>query len=94
MAKYTDNGNKVSSTTIREAVSEGDMALARQLLGHTYIIIGMADAEGNVTTDKYKLLPADGHYACTINGAESECEICGGVVRQREYFSQTIEIRL
>lgn len=94
VAQYTDNGNKVSSTTIRQALAEGNLALTRQMLGHPYIIIGMADAEGNVTTDKYKLLPADGHYACTINGVESECEICGGVVRQREYFSQTIEIRL
>ena len=94
VAQYTDNGNKVSSTTIRQALAEGNLALTRQMLGHPYIIIGMADAEGNVTTDKYKLLPADGHYACTINGVESECEICGGVVRQREYFSQKIEIRL
>lgn len=94
VAQYTDNGNKVSSTTIRKAVGEGDMALARQLLGHTYIIIGIADDEGVVTTDRYKLLPSDGHYACTINGVESECEVCGGVVKQRVCFSEKIEILL
>ena len=94
VAQYTDNGNKVSSTTIRKAVGEGDMALARQLLGHTYIIIGMADAEGRVATDKYKLLPADGRYDCTINGEMSVCEICGGVVVQKEFFLQDIEISL
>ena len=94
VAQYTDNGNKVSSTTIRKAVGAGDMALARQLLGHSYIIIGMADAEGVVATDKYKLLPSDGRYACTINGEESECEICGGELKQSVYFSQKIEILL
>lgn len=94
VAQYTDNGNKVSSTTIRKAVGAGDMALARQLLGHSYIIIGMADAEGVVVTDKYKLLPSDGRYACTINGEESECEICGGELKQSVYFSQKIEILL
>lgn len=94
VAQYTDNGNKVSSTTIRKAVGEGDMALARQLLGHTYIIIGMADAEGRVATDRYKLLPADGRYDCTINGEMSVCEICGGVVVQKECFLQDIEISL
>ena len=94
VAQYTDNGNKVSSTTIREALAEGDFTLARQLLGHPYIIIGMADAEGKVVTDKYKLLPSDGRYDCTINGKPSVCEICGGVVVQKEFFLQDIEISL
>lgn len=94
VAQYTEGGNKVSSTTIRKAIAAGDMALARQLLGHPYIIIGMADGEGCVTTDKYKLLPNDGRYACTIDGEVSECEVCGGVVKQRAVFSQKIEIQL
>ena len=94
VAQYTDNGNKVSSTTIREALAEGDFALARQLLGHPYIIIGMADAEGVVSTDKYKLLPTTGRYACTINGVESECEVQESTVKQSVYFSQKIEIQL
>lgn len=94
VAQYTDNGNKISSTTIRKAVGSGDMALARQLLGHTYIIIGIADAEGAVVVDKYKLLPSNGRYACTINGVEGECEVCDGVVKQRVYFSEKIEILL
>ena len=94
VAQYTDNGNKVSSTTIRHALADGDLALARQLLGHPYIIIGIADAEGKVATDRYKLLPTDGRYDCTINGKAAACEICGGVVGQKEYFSQEIEILL
>ena len=94
VAQYRADGNKVSSTVIRNAMAEGDMTLARQLLGHTYIIIGRADADGVVVTDKYKLLPRDGRYACTINGKASECEVRNGVLIQRECFSQNIEIEL
>lgn len=94
VAQYTDNGGKISSTVIRKAMADGDMALACQLLGHTYIIIGMADADGVVATDKYKLLPTDGRYACTINGIESECEVLNGVLKQSDYRSQKIEIQL
>lgn len=94
VAQYTDNGNKVSSTTIRQALAEGNLTLARQMLGHPYIIIGIADAEGKLATDRYKLLPTDGTYSCTINGKVATCEVRGGVVVQKEYFSQEIEILL
>ena len=94
VAQYTDNGNKVSSTTIREALRKGDLSLVHQMLGHSYIIIGMADEMGVVAVDNYKLLPCDGHYACTINGTPSECEVRGGVLVQGDHFSQKIEIRL
>ena len=94
IAQYRDNGNKVSSTTIREALREGDLPHVRKMLGHPYIIIGKADADGVIATDKYKLLPADGRYACTINGLESYCEVSNGVLKQNDYRSQKIEIRL
>ncbi len=94
VAQYTDNGNKVSSTTIRKALTAGDLTLARQLLGHPYIITGIADSNGVVTTDKYKLLPIDGRYNCTINGKSSTCEVVNGAIKQEEYFSQKIEILL
>ena len=94
VAQYTDNGGKISSTIIRKAMADGNMSLAQQLLGHPYIIIGMADADGVVAIDNYKLLPTDGRYTCIINGRECECEVCNGVLKQREYFSQKIEILL
>ena len=94
VAQYTDNGNKVSSTTIRQALGEGDLALACQLLGHHYIIIGIADSNGVVATDKYKLLPIDGSYTCTINGRTATCGVVEGTVVQNEYFSQKVEILL
>ena len=59
-----------------------------------YIIIGMADAEGVVATDQYKLLPTPGRYACTINGKATTCDVVDGVVKQTDYFSEKIEILL
>ena len=94
IAQYTDNGNKVSSTTIRKALSEGNTELARQMLGHPYIIIGIADSEGIITADQYKLLPKDGRYECTINGKTTTCDIVGTSIKQREFFSERIEILL
>ena len=94
IAQYTDNGNKVSSTAIRQAFAVGDLPKAQQLLGHPYIIKGMADAQGKVATDRYKLLPTDGRYSCTINGKATTCEIVNGIVEQRECFLQEIEILL
>ena len=94
VAQYTDNGGKISSTVIRKAMAEGDIAQARQLLGHPYMIIGEADSEGTVAIDKYKLLPMSGRYTCRINGAEGECEVRDGVLTQSVYFSQKIEILL
>lgn len=94
IAQYTDNGNKVSSTTIRKALGEGNMTLVRQMLGHPYIIIGMADEQGRVAVDRYKLLPCDGTYRAVICGEECECEVRDGVLKQQRYFSQKIEIEL
>ncbi|MBQ7855639.1 MAG: FAD synthetase [Alistipes sp.] len=59
---------KVSSTVIRHIIEQGDMPLASQLTGHPYIIIGMADEDGVVATDRYKLLPAHGQYEAEVNG--------------------------
>lgn len=92
--QYTDNGNKVSSTTIRQSLSKGNLALACEMLGHPYLIKGEADGEGRVATNRYKLLPADGCYVCRINGRESECELRGGVLYQQDFYSQNIEIEL
>jgi len=94
IAQYTDNGNKVSSTTIRKALCDGDMTLVRQMLGHPYIIIGMADEQGRVVVDRYKLLPTAGEYDCLVDGVRSCCRIGEGVVEQRCKFSQKIEIEL
>ena len=68
----------VSSTKIRRALEEGDIVTASHLLGHAYSITGrviIGDKLGrilgyptaNIETDSYyKLVPADGIYAVTV----------------------------
>jgi len=68
----------VSSTRIREAIGDGDMETANQLLGYTYFFSGEV-VEGNklgrtigyptanlVTEDKSKMIPGDGVYAVDV----------------------------
>ena len=67
--------NKVSSTVIRRVIAKGDMAQARLLSGHPYIIIGIADHSGRIITNQYKLLPPVGKYAAKVNGEVGQIEI-------------------
>lgn len=94
VAQYLADGDKVSSTVVRHAIEQGEMALAARLLGHPYSVIGEADAEGRVATDGYKLLPCDGLYKAKINNEDSEVELRNGELWQKRYFSQKIEIAL
>ncbi len=70
--------DKVSSTVIRRTIESGDMRNAVRLLGHPYIIIGITDDEGAITTDRYKLLPPDGEYTARINGQNTKTVIKDG----------------
>lgn len=74
------SGEKVSSTLVRGALERGDMAMAMRLLGHPYIIIGMADERGRIGVDKYKLLPPEGEYCARVNGDEQTIRICNGAI--------------
>lgn len=69
---------KVSSTKIRQALLEGDVALAMHLLGHPYQLAGMVvhgDKRGRTIgfptanlqlLDPWKLIPANGVYAVKV----------------------------
>lgn len=92
--QYRCEGEKVSSTIIRQVILDGDMARATQLLGHPYIIIGMADECGAVAVGEYKLLPKAGQYRALINGEESNIEVLEGVVQQSVAKSQIVKIEL
>lgn len=72
------NSISVSSTRIREAIEEGDMETACQLLGYTYFFSGEV-VEGDkigrtigfptanlVIAEKSKLIPGDGVYAVDV----------------------------
>lgn len=63
--------SKVSSTVIRQKISEGNIAHANKLLSRPYIIMGKSDKEGNINVDSYKLLPNEGIYAVRVNGEEN-----------------------
>ncbi len=77
--KALKDGDKViSSTTIRELLSEGSLALANKLLGYSYLLKGKV-VEGkkigrllgfptaNIDPDySFKLIPADGVYAVEV----------------------------
>ncbi len=71
------NGKVARSTTIRAALTAGDMASAAELLGRTFSVTGIVtegDRRGrtlgfptaNVTPDPHGALPADGIYACFV----------------------------
>lgn len=92
--QYRLEGAKVSSTVIRNMLHQGDTANATQLLGHPYIIIGIADEKGRIEVEPYKLLPADGQYRALIEGKESMIEVRGGVILQKEKFLQKVKIEL
>ena len=79
-AQYIDD-NPVSSTQIRNALTEGNLSLANRMLGYEYSITGRV-IEGNKIgrsigfptanieiEDKFKLIAAGGVYACKV-----ECE--------------------
>lgn len=67
------DSDKVSSTVIRATIERGDMSQAERLLGHPYIIIGRATADGIIEPSEpdYKQLPPTGEYSIRINGTEN-----------------------
>lgn len=95
VAQHLVDEHKVSSTVIRNTIERGEMALAEELTGHPYIIIGNADSSGIVTTNPYKLLPPCGEYSATINGSNHMVHIKEGSVEVGEEFaSQRVVIEL
>ncbi len=68
--EYTPHqGEKVSSSTIRQLLSQGHIEAAAELLGVGYLIIGETDTTGVVMlSEPLKLLPPSGKYLATVNG--------------------------
>lgn len=60
-------GSKVSSTILRQLLSQGLIAKAVALLGHDYLVSCEFDSNGVADVNKHKLLPAEGSYDATIN---------------------------
>lgn len=75
-----ENGVEVSSTKIRQALSEGNVALANRMLGYPYALSGtvvhgkhnghkIGFPTANLDVPANKLLPLDGVYAVRVNVA-------------------------
>jgi riboflavin kinase/FMN adenylyltransferase len=86
------NAISVSSTRIREAISEGDMATANPLLGYTFFFSGEI-VEGNklgrtlgyptanlVIGDKSKMIPGDGVYAVDVQVSDEPGKTYSGMM--------------
>ena len=77
---FDAEGDKVSSTMIRRAVSEGRMQTAARLAGHLYIIMGTVHGGIVNGVPEYKLLPPDGDYAASVGGKECRLYIENGKI--------------
>ncbi len=88
--------SKVSSTIVRQAVTKGMMEKACRLLGHPYLILCQEHEDGSVSgIDAHKLLPMDGVYDASVNGAATKVAVGDGALRIcRTGFCGRAEIEL
>lgn len=87
---YCRGSDRVSSSAVRAALAEGDVALARELLGRPYALTGtvipgeqlgrqLGFPTANLSLPTEKLLPRHGVYACRVTGAAFAGEQLGVV---------------
>ena len=90
VAAATVEGNRVSSTAIREAIAAGDLPWAAAVLGRAYSVEGEAIRErgvgaklgfptANLRVDPRKVMPADGVYAVWADAAGARREAVASV---------------
>lgn len=97
-------GRTVSSSWIRELISQGDIKKAETLLGHEYILDGgiihgrgigrrLGFPTGNIALSDDVLLPKNGVYAAAINidGQKYRCALNIGVRPTFELSEKTAE---
>lgn len=99
------DGDRVSSTAIRRALAEGDLAAASAMLGRQYEVRGMVahgDARGrelgfptaNVSVPGSILLPADGIYAGWFERADGTAHPTAISLGRRPTFYETADVSL
>lgn len=83
-------GDKVSSTVIRNTIAGGDLATAWRLLGHPFMVSGRLSSEGRleISEREYKLLPPPDVYNART---EDNCEFHVTVAADGEVF---IDVKL
>ena len=78
LPEFRPEGNKVSSSTIRQALLAGDLDSANRLLGYNYSVTGtviegkkigrqLGFPTANILPNKNKLIPANGVYAVEVS---------------------------
>lgn len=92
--QYRDEGAKISSTEVRKLLMAGDISRAVRLMQHPYIVIGVAQRGLLSVDDEYKLLPSDGRYRATVNGAIEDIEICDRQLRLNPEISGRVVVEL
>lgn len=70
MSKQEADGEKVSSTTVREALSRGDISTAIHYMGHPYLFMGRVINGVLSVEEPLKLIPPDGTYTATTPDKE------------------------
>ena len=79
---FSLDGQEVRSSTIRDAVSSGDLATAARLLGRPVTLTGSAGgAVDGLTRLDFRLpvaLPPDGDYEAAVDGLPLQVRIVGG----------------
>jgi riboflavin kinase / FMN adenylyltransferase len=82
MGTLTQDGERISSTRVREALWQGDFELAGQLLGHAYFMMGrvvygrqlgrqLGVPTANIRLQRYRT-PVEGVFAVTVRGLGRE----------------------
>lgn len=93
--EHSQSSHKISSTTIRRHIEKGDIALANELLGYEYMIMGETSAAGEVlVAEPLKLLPPPGEYIATIDGTMQQLRIDNDQRIWCERYNQTVQIKL
>lgn len=98
VSQHLVDGAKISSTVVREVMSQGDMREVEHLLGQRYIVIGDAHAGVVSVVDEYKLLPASGLYDAILTynniSRPAQVEIAGRKVVLQEAIDAEICVEL
>lgn len=92
--QYTSEGDKVSSTVVRNLLAEGNIVRASELMGHGYTIVG--DAHGGVVCveDDSKFVPVEGSYCAMVNGYAESIVIEGRDIRLNSVVEGRVVIEI
>lgn len=94
------DGMEVSSSKIRDAISSGNMTLAKKLLSRPYAIVGsVVEGAGrgktlgfptaNILSKAYQVMPSNGVYAGLINIDNADAIACVINIGVRPTFTQS-----